>query len=122
MAVYWVFFFVYLFANLIGKPSQKHGIPFPVLLRTSFGFRGAKYLSLLRGFVGIFMFGIQTYFLSKALGYLIRISIYSIDSTLLDKDIFLVFLLGLNIIDGISFLLTILLQLVLFITIKKLNK
>ena len=72
-------FFVYLFANLIGKPSQKHGIPFPVLLRTSFGFRGAKYLSLLRGFVGIAMFGIQTYFLSKALGYLIRISIYSID-------------------------------------------
>ena len=115
-------FFVYLFANLIGKPSQKHGIPFPVLLRTSFGFRGAKYLSLLRGFVGIFMFGIQTYFLSKALGYLIRISIYSIDSTLLDKDIFLIFLLGLNIIDGISFLLTILLQLFLFSNSHKFNK
>ena len=36
-------FFVYIFANLIGRPSQKHGIPFPVLLRTSLGFRGAKY-------------------------------------------------------------------------------
>lgn len=26
-------FFVYLFVNLIGKPSQRHGIPFPVFLR-----------------------------------------------------------------------------------------
>ena len=26
-------FFVYIFANIIGKPSQKHGIHFPVLLR-----------------------------------------------------------------------------------------
>ena len=32
-------FFVYIFANLIGKPSQEHGIPFPVLLRTSLGFK-----------------------------------------------------------------------------------
>ena len=82
---------VYLFANLIGSPSQKYGIPFPVLLRTSFGFKGAKYFSLLRGFVGIFMFGVQTYFLSKAFSYLIRISFYSIDNTILDQDIFLVF-------------------------------
>ena len=102
--------FVYLFANLIGKPSQKHGIPFPVLLRTSLGFRGAKYFALLRGFVGIFMFGIQTYFLSKAFSYLIRISIYSIDNTILDQNFFLVFLLGLNIIDAASFFLTVILQ------------
>ena len=114
--------FVYLFANLIGKPSQKHGIPFPVLLRTSFGFKGAKYLALLRGLVGVFMFGIQTYFLSKALTYLIRISIFSFDNTILDQDIFLTFLLGLNIIDWISFLITILLQLLLFSKSHKVNK
>ena len=36
-------FFVYLFANLIGKPSQKYGIPFPVFLRTSMGIQGARY-------------------------------------------------------------------------------
>ena len=115
-------FFVYLFVNLIGRPSQKYGIPFPVLLRTSFGFNGAKYLSLLRGLVGIFMFGIQTYFLSKAFSYLIRIFIFSIDSTILDKDIFLTFLLGLNIIDGLSFVLTILLQVFLFSKSHKFNK
>jgi len=48
--------FVYIFANLIGKPSQKYGIPFPVLLRISMGLQGAKYVSLMRGLVGMFMF------------------------------------------------------------------
>ena len=33
-------FFVYLFCNLIGKPSQKFGLPFAVLLRSSLGFNG----------------------------------------------------------------------------------
>ena len=114
-------FFIYFFANLIGKPSQKHGIPFPVFLRTSFGFNGAKYFALLRGIVGIFMFGIQTYFLSKAINYLIRISIYSIDSTILDQEIFLTFLLGLNIIDWASFILSILFQILLFSKNHKFN-
>jgi len=27
--------FVYFFSNLIGKPSQKYGLPFPVILRSS---------------------------------------------------------------------------------------
>ena len=105
---------VYFFSNLIGKPSQKFGLPFIVLLRSSLGVTGAKYLGLLRGFVGIFMFGIQTYFLSKAFGYLIRIFIFSIEPSLLDQDIFLIFFLGLNIIDGISILIAILLQTFLF--------
>ena len=49
---------VYFFCNLIGKPSQKFGLPFVVLLRSSLGFRGAKYFGLTRFLVGIFMFGI----------------------------------------------------------------
>jgi nucleobase:cation symporter-1, NCS1 family len=105
---------IYFFANLIGKPSQKFGLPFIVLLRSSLGFKGAKYFGLVRSLVGIFMFGIQTYFLSKAFSYLIRIMIFSFDSTLLDQDIFLTFLLGLNIIDWISIVLTIILQFFLF--------
>ena len=40
---------VYTFSNLIGKPSQKFGLPFSVLLRSSFGVRGAKYIGSLRG-------------------------------------------------------------------------
>ena len=107
-------FLVYLFSNFIGKPSQKFGIPFAVLLRSSLGFKGAKYFGLLRGLVGIFMFGIQTYFLSKAFGYLIRILIFSIDSSLLNNDIFLVFLLGIDIIDWISFTIVIIFQTLIF--------
>jgi len=107
-------FLVYLFSNFIGKPSQKFGLPFAVLLRSSLGFKGAKYFGLLRGLVGIFMFGIQTYFLSKAFGYLIRILIFSIDSSLLNNDIFLVFLLGIDIIDWISFTIVIILQTLIF--------
>ena len=58
-------FFVYLFSNIIGKPSQKFGIPFVVLLRSSLGFNGAKFFGFIRSLVGIFLFGIQTYYLSK---------------------------------------------------------
>ena len=105
---------VYFFINLISTPSQKHGLPFAVILRSSLGFRGAKFFSFIRSLVGIFMFGIQTYFISKALGYIIRISLFSFDNTLLDKDIFLLFFLGLNIIDWFAFTLSIIFQTVLF--------
>ncbi len=105
---------VYLFSNLIGKPSQKFGLPFAVLLRSSLGHKGAKFFGLLRSVVGIFMFGIQTYFLSKVIGYLIRILIFSIDNSLLDQDIFLTFLLGLNIIDWASFIIVIFFQAKMF--------
>ena len=115
-------FFVYLFANLIGKPSQKSGLPFPVILRMSLGVKGAKYFALFRGLVGVFMFGIQTYFLSKAFSYLIRIFFFSVDNTFLDQDIFLIFLLGLNIIDWIAFVISILLQAFLFSKSHKFNK
>jgi len=107
-------FFVYICANLIGKPSQKHGIPFPVFLRVSMGISGARYIALLRGLVGIFMFGVQTYFLSKSFGYLIRIAIYSFDNTILNQDIFLIFYLGMNIIDWFAFVFAIVLQIFLF--------
>jgi len=107
-------FFVYFFVNLIGKPSQRHGIPFPVFLRTSMGINGARYVSLSRGLVGIFMFGVQTYFLSKSFGYLIRIGFYLFDSTILDQDIFSMFYLGMNIIDWLAFVIAIMLQFFLF--------
>ena len=107
-------FFVYLFVNLIGQPSQKYGLSFPVILRSSLGVNGAKYFGLIRGLVGLFMFGIQTYFLSKLLSYIFRIIIFSYDSTSLNEDIFLFFLLGLNIIDWFSLIFAISLQAYLF--------
>ena len=105
---------VYFFSNWIGKPSQNFGLPFVVLLRSSLGIRGAKYFGFIRGLVGIFMFGIQTYFLSKAFGYLIRIGIFSFQPALLDNEFFLTFFLGLNIIDWASIIIAIFLQIFLF--------
>ena len=114
--------FVYLFANLIGKPSQKYGLSFPVILRSSLGIKGAKYFGFLRGLVGLFMFGIQTYFLSRLISFLIRIFIFSLDNSFLDNEVFLIFLLGLNIIDWIAFTFTILLQAYLFSKSHKFNR
>ena len=107
-------FFVYFFVSLIGKPSQRHGIPFPVFLRISMGINGARYVSLLRGLIGIFMFGVQTYFLSKSFSYLIRIAFHLFDNTILDQNVFLMFYLGMNIIDWSAFVFAIILQFFLF--------
>ena len=93
-----------------------------VLLRSSLGFRGAKYFGFIRSIVGIFMFGIQTYFLSKALGYLIRIAIFSFDKTILEQEIFLIFLFGLDIVDWISISLTMFIQVILFCQGMNFNK
>ncbi len=105
---------VYIFSNWIGKPSQNFGLPFVVLLRSSLGINGSKFFALFRCLVGIFMFGIQTYFLSKAVVYLIRIGIFSYDTSFLDKDIFLLFFLGLNIIDWFAITIVMIIQGFLF--------
>ena len=105
---------VYFFANIIGKPSQKYGLPFSVILRMSMGINGARYIALLRGLVGIFMFGVQTFFISKSIGYIIRIAIHTYDSSFLGKDLFLLFYMGMDVIDGFSFIITLLIQYWLF--------
>ena len=46
---------------LIGHAGAKYGIPFPVLLRASFGTVGARLPGLLRGLVACGWFGIQTW-------------------------------------------------------------
>jgi len=92
------------------------------LLRSSLGFKGAQLFGLIRSIVGIFMFGVQTYFLSKLIGYLIRIIIFSLDNTLLDQEIFLTFLLGLNIIDWVSFIIVIIFQTLMFSVGVQFNK
>ena len=113
---------VYFFSSLIGKPSQKHGLPFVVLLRSSLGVIGAKYFGLIRFLVGVFLFGIQTYFLSKAFSYLIRIAIFSVDPTILDQQIFLLFFLGMNLIDWVAIFTAIIFQGFLFSVGMNMNK
>ena len=82
---------VFFLTNLIGSISQSSGLPFPVILRLSMGFSGARYLGLIRGLIGIFMFGVQTFFISKSLGYIFRIILFKIDSQLVNHEILLFF-------------------------------
>tara|TARA_Y100000590_G_scaffold467853_1_gene648265 strand:- start:1130 stop:2587 length:1458 start_codon:yes stop_codon:yes gene_type:complete len=105
---------VAIFSNLIGHPSQKYGLPFPVILRSAFGISGARYISMLRGIVGLFMFGVQTFFISKSIGYLVRIFIFNIDNTILQTEIFLIFFMGMDLIDWGSFIFALILQFYLF--------
>ena len=46
---------------LIGHAGAKHGVPFPVLLRSAFGTRGAKIPAVARGLVACGWFGINTW-------------------------------------------------------------
>jgi nucleobase:cation symporter-1, NCS1 family len=47
--------------TLNAHPGTRYGIPFPVLLRASFGTRGANIAAVMRGFVACGWFGIQTW-------------------------------------------------------------
>ena len=78
------------------------------------GLNGARYIAMMRGLVGIFMFGVQTYFLSKSFSYLIRIALFSFDENFQDSDIFFIFILDLNIIDWVAFIFSLLIQFFLF--------
>jgi NCS1 family nucleobase:cation symporter-1 len=66
----WQSVLVIALANLIvllplmanGHPGTKYGIPFPVLVRASFGVRGAQLPAVLRALVACGWFGIQCWF------------------------------------------------------------
>src|SRR5271167_3015531 len=62
---------VYFLMNLIGRPSQRYGIPYPVVARIGFGVMGANLAAVVRGIVGIVWYGVQTYFASKAVQVLV---------------------------------------------------
>lgn len=52
---------VMVFANLMGKPGQKAGVPFPVVARMSFGVFGANIPAVIRGLIAVVWYGIQTF-------------------------------------------------------------
>jgi len=113
---------VFFLTNLIGRISQNSGLPFPVILRLSMGFNGARYLGLIRGLIGIFMFGVQTFFISKSLGYIFRIILFKIDSQLINHEFFLIFFFGFNPIDWFSLVISLIIQFILFTNSSVFNK
>ena len=58
---------VYFFCNLVAKPSQLTGVPYPVICRTVFGVLGANVPAIIRGAIAVAWYGIQTYLASAAL-------------------------------------------------------
>jgi len=98
-------FFIMWLVNLSGKPSVKHGIPYPVFARVSMGVHGANFPAMVRGIVAMFWYGAQTYFASTAVALLIR----SITGNSGSGDY-----LGMNNIDWISFIFVAVFQIILF--------
>jgi len=64
-------FFIMWLVNLSGKPSVKHGIPYPVFARVSMGVFGANFPAMARGLVAMFWYGAHTYAASTAVALLI---------------------------------------------------
>lgn len=97
-------FIVMLMVNLTGKPSVKYGIPFPVLIRASMGINGANLPAILRAIIGIFWYGVQTYFASTAVAILLTLMMGSSDATFL----------GLNGTAWLAFVIVWVFQILLF--------
>jgi len=58
---------VYFLCNLVAKPSQATGVPYPVICRAPFGVLGANVPAVIRGLIAVAWYGIQTYLASAAL-------------------------------------------------------
>jgi NCS1 family nucleobase:cation symporter-1 len=58
---------VHFFCNLVAKPSQATGVPYPVICRSVFGVKGANIPAIIRGLIAVAWYGIQTYLASAAL-------------------------------------------------------
>lgn len=63
---------VNLLCNLIAKPSQANGVPYPVACRATFGVLGANIPAVIRGLIAVAWYGIQTYLASSALVIVVR--------------------------------------------------
>ncbi|MFP5021675.1 NCS1 family nucleobase:cation symporter-1 [Pseudonocardia phyllosphaerae] len=57
---------VYLLCNLVARPSQESGTPYPVVCRASFGVLGANVPAIIRGLIAVAWYGIQTYLASQS--------------------------------------------------------
>ena len=101
---------VYVLMNLIGRPSLRYGIPYPVVARISFGVMGANLAAVVRGVVGIVWYGVQTYFASKAVSVLV-ITLFPDAASLTHNSI-----VGLSTLAWLSFLFMWIFQLLIFLS------
>ncbi|MDA0171341.1 NCS1 family nucleobase:cation symporter-1 [Solirubrobacter taibaiensis] len=58
---------VQFFCNLVAKPSQIAGVPYPVISRASFGVLGANIPAIIRGLIAVAWYGVQTFLAATSL-------------------------------------------------------
>ncbi|MEH3055449.1 MAG: NCS1 family nucleobase:cation symporter-1 [Patulibacter minatonensis] len=58
---------VQFFCNLVAKPSQVAGVPYPVISRASFGVLGANIPAIIRGLIAVAWYGVQTFLAATSL-------------------------------------------------------
>ena len=109
---WWVFaaiilagFFIMVLVNLSGRPSVHYGVPYAVIARTSMGVFGARFPALLRGIVGMFWYGAQTYFASTAVAL-------AINAVITDPPT--ATFLGMNAVGWVSYVIVTIFQVALF--------
>ncbi len=96
---------VMFLVNLSGRPSVRYGIPYAVMARTQMGVLGAKVPALIRGIVGMFWFGAQTYFASTAVALALH-AIFPHEPT--------AEFLGMTLVDWIALVIVMIFQVILF--------
>ncbi|GAB3165704.1 NCS1 family nucleobase:cation symporter-1 [Myceligenerans halotolerans] len=58
---------VQVFTNLVAKPSQITGVPYPVINRAVFGVKGANIPAIIRGLIAVAWYGVQTFLAAQSL-------------------------------------------------------
>ncbi|WP_447943868.1 NCS1 family nucleobase:cation symporter-1 [Microbacterium aurum] len=99
---------VQVFANLVAKPSQKTGVPYPVVNRAIFGIKGANIPAIIRGVIAIAWYGVQTFLAAESLN-IIFLKFIPGSEALLDVG-----LLGLSALGWISYAILWVAQVALF--------
>ncbi len=88
---------VQVFVNLVAKPSQKTGVPYPVINRAVFGVKGANIPAVIRGLIAVAWYGVQTFLAASSLN-IIWLKFVPGSESLLDSSF-----LGLEALGWISF-------------------
>jgi nucleobase:cation symporter-1, NCS1 family len=103
--------FVNVLCNLIAKPSQVAGVPYPVAARATFGVLGANIPAVIRGLIAVAWYGIQTYLASSAL---VIVVLKFVPSLMPYADVHKYGFVGLSALGWAGFMLLWVLQAVVF--------
>ncbi|KIG10449.1 permease for cytosine/purines uracil thiamine allantoin [Burkholderia sp. MR1] len=102
---------VNVLCNLIAKPSQVAGVPYPVACRATFGVLGANIPAVIRGLIAVAWYGIQTYLASSAL---VIVVLKFVPSLMPYADVHRYGFVGLSALGWAGFMLLWVLQAVVF--------